>query len=141
MLDWTRSQHENNIILNTMTDASSDHEICRAVEDAAERAIEELHDNIQDASLYLLFEWCFDNAELKIAVTDVSKSKDSPISYCCKFTNLLKRLESASTEELEQFAETLKFWLHDYLSSCTPFLKYSLVAIFHQSTREHTELL
>ena len=110
-----------------------------ATEEAAKAAISLLAKNIQDDSLYLLFEWSSSANQLQIVVTDSTKSHDAPAIVLAAFhIDLANTSELTKTDTLE---EQVKFWLHDYLSSYSEFLRYSLVAIFHASDRSKTELL
>ena len=116
-----------------------------AVEACAEKAISLLDDNINDDSLYLLFEWNADKAELNVCVTDASKQHDSKHQVIMHFAALANKLHSLPTTERlakqHELSESVQFWLHDYLTTCTAFFRYSLVAIFHKGSRANTELL
>lgn len=103
-----------------------------ALESCAAKAISLLKENIQDDSLYLLFEWNPDTSALTIVVTDASKQQDSPLSVGAHFDQL---------EKTEATQELIRFLLSDYLASCSAFFRYSLVAIFHSSTRTNSHLL
>ena len=115
----------------TLTD-TAELSLKEGVEACAAKAISLLDKNIQDDSLYLLFEWNENTAELNIVVTDASKQQDSPFSVGAHFAAQEK---SATTSEL------VRFLLSDYLASCSAFFRYSLVAIFHSSARENSNLL
>lgn len=106
----------------------------QALETAARHAISLLDRNIREDSLYLLFEWNPSAAELAIVVTDAEKKRDGD----CRVVAVLPEVQTAPTPELD---ETIPFLLSDFLASYSPFFSYSLVAIFHQSTRAHTRLL
>lgn len=131
--------------LNSITGVRDDTLVKQAIEATAANIISLLADNIQDDSLYLLFEWDPIKLELIASITDASKTRDAAPHICCDFPDIrssFARLDP--TEQLEQqvdLTECVKFWLHDYLATSTAFLKFSLVAIFHASTRESTELL
>lgn len=103
-----------------------------ALESCAAKAISLLDKNIQDDSLYLLFEWNPATTELNIVVTDANKQQDAPISVGARFEQL---------EQTSATTELVKFLLSDYLASCSAFFHYSLVAIFHSNSREHSTLL
>lgn len=117
----------------------------KAIELGAEKIISLLATNILDDSLYLLFEWDPVNAQLIACVTDASKQTDASQRIVCEFPGVkanLDRLDpSKSTEQQVDLTERIKFWLHDYLTTCTAFFKFSLVAIFHADSRANTELL
>jgi len=116
-----------------------------ALETCAAKAISLLDQNIQDDSLYLLFEWNANTAELTIVVTDAEKKQDSPFSVGTHFTALQQEIQSLSipeqAEKMETTNELVKFLLSDYLASCSAFFRYSLVAIFHSNTRSNSNLL
>ena len=102
------------------------------LETCAEKAISLLDKNIQDDSLYLLFEWNPSTTTLNIVVTDADKQQDSPFSVGAHFEQL---------ENTETTNELIRFLLSDYLASCSAFFHYSLVAIFHSSSRSNSNLL
>ncbi len=116
-----------------------------ALETCAAKAISLLDENIQDESLYLLFEWNAIHADLSIAVTDASKQQDSSINVSTRFAQLQHELQSLPENEQQEKItatnELVKFLLSDYLASCSAFFRYSLVAIFHSSTRDNSQLL
>ncbi len=98
-----------------------------ALAECVEKSISLLHTNINDESLYLLFEWCAASSVLSVVVTDSTKKIDSPQVVTCSFS----RLES----------EDLQYWLGDYFTTCESFMRYSLVAAFHSQTRAASALL
>ncbi|OUS10810.1 hypothetical protein A9Q89_10485 [Gammaproteobacteria bacterium 53_120_T64] len=98
-----------------------------ALAECVEKSISLLATNINDESLYLLFEWCAASSVLSIVVTDSTKKVDSAQVVKCGFT----RLE----------AEDLQYWLGDYFTTCESFMRYSLVAAFHGQTRVESVLL
>lgn len=116
-----------------------------AVEACAGKAISLLEDNIQDESLYLLFEWGPARSTLTVVLTDASKQKDAPHCVIGVFSELETRIsqlhQPARIEQTHADSELIKFWLFDYLTTCTAFFKFSLVAIFHSSSRDNSELL
>lgn len=115
------------------------------LETCAAQAISLLQNNIQDDSLYLLFEWNANTAELTIVVTDAAKQQDSPLSVGAHFAQLHQEIESlppaGQQEKIAAINEQVKFLLSDYLASCSAFFRYSLVAIFHSSSRSNSSLL
>jgi hypothetical protein len=106
------------------------------------KAVDELHSNILDNSLYLLFE--FDkNLVLNIVVTDESKQQESPYRVVCDMASLQPYLLESTHWKFkgEKFADVVKHELRDYLSTCSGFMRYSLVAVFSEGDRTKTELL
>lgn len=138
MLTWTSSPNKGGTLHESLVTETSEIEVRKCIEACAEKAINMLNDNIHDDSLYLLFEWNPGQAELAICITDPTKTKDTPHSYRCVFPALA---EDVKQDTQQEHADLIKFWLHDYLSTYAPFFQYSLVAIFHSSTRSQTELL
>lgn len=141
MFNWTTHQTESGIVHSISISETSEKTVRHLIEASADKAIQLLKKNIQDDSLYLLFEWDANHAKLNIIVTDASKTQDAPESVCCIFSSLATELARESEEQRFEYTESVKFWLHDYLTTCTAFFSYSLVAIFHSSTRNNTELL
>ena len=139
MLNWTTTEALNTTVHSTSELDIDESKICRTIEACADKAIGLLKTNIQDDSLYVLFEWNEELAQLKIVVTDATKQNDAQESVCCTFPSW--GLEPIKQEQRAAYTESIKFWLHDYLTTCTAFFSYSLVAIFHSSTRDNTELL
>jgi len=143
MFSW--SCDSSNTIHTLLIAETSDTEIKMAVEASAGKIIGLLADNILDDSLYLLFEWDPANAVLTASVTDADKKQDSPQHIRCEFSGIkanFERLDAAQRiEQQVDLTECVKFWLHDYLTTCTAFFKFSLVAIFHADSRSNTELL
>lgn len=139
MLNWTTTEKLNTLIHSTSELDIDESKICKTIEACADKAIGLLKNNIQDDSLYLLFEWNEELAQLKIVLTDAAKKNDSQESVYCTFPNLA--LDLVNEEQRAANTDSIKFWLHDYLTTCTAFFSYSLVAIFHSSTRNNTELL
>lgn len=125
-------------IYSAQSAAATPADVKQALEACAAKAISLLDHSIQDDSLYLLFEWDGDTSELEIVVTDASKRRDSTIRLHISFVALANNPGLGTKEEL---AESIHFWLKDYLASCSDFFAYSLVAIFHSSTRDNSQLL
>lgn len=98
-----------------------------ALGECIEKSISLLQTNINNESLYLLFEWCASSSVLTIVVTDSSKKNDSQHVVKCTFTTL----ES----------EDIQYWIRDYFTTCASFMNYSLVAAFHCNKRSESTLL
>jgi len=139
MLTWNSVQTLNTTVHATSEFDTAENTLRKTVEACTDKAISLLNNNIQNDSLYLLFEWNIELAELIILVTNAAKNHDAPESVYCTFPNLA--LELIRQEQRTKHTESIKFWLHDYLTTCTAFFSYSLVAIFHHSNRNNSELL
>ena len=111
-----------------------------------ERAVTLLAVNINDDSLYLMFEWDAATSTLGVVVTDDSKSRDAKHRVICDMAGMNSTVEQLAQSDQwkyrgESFADIVKHGLRDYLTTCTGFMRYSLVAVFHQGSRQQTELL
>lgn len=139
MFNWNTTQSNNQILHSVRVSETTELQVRKTIEACADKAIGLLENNILDDSLYLLFEWNSQDAILNIVVTDAAKNHDAPEVVNCTFAQLANELKTL--EQSKTYSEAVQFWLHDYLTTCTAFFHYSLVAIFHSSTRSNTELL
>lgn len=145
MYNWLTTQTEqslNYILLTTDTDEKL---VKKSIEASTEKAIGLLKENIQDDSLYLLFEWDKLTCTLCIIVTDATKTHDCPAIIKNHFPTLKSNFAALASDEkksrCDELTDSIQFWLHDYLTTCNSFFHYSLVAIFHSDTRGNTVLL
>jgi hypothetical protein len=138
-LDWIITQHKQTAQNLHQADChgAGSEQIKDAVESSIEKAIALLPNNIQDDSLYFLVEWHKDNTtnmtRITIVVTDDSKTKESSEVTTCAF--------SISDEEQDQYAEKVRYWIRDYLTTSGGFIQFSLVAVLSLGDRGKTELL
>ena len=136
-LNWTTkteaigSNGDEQVIHRSQLNSTSEQEIQQAVDTCIEKACELLESNIQDDSRYLLFGWGADTSTLTIVVTDDDKVKDARDVMQCQFVTGGKPLDP----------EDIQFWIKDYLTTCAPFLRYSLIAAFHRESRANCTLL
>ncbi|MBV1909217.1 MAG: hypothetical protein KUG78_07825 [Kangiellaceae bacterium] len=119
-----------------------------AVIDSIDKAVGLLNENIEDDSRYLLFEWDVTNSTLVIVVTDDSKESDSRQLVKCKLlaldqqmTELANASENERESKAEEYSELVQGWIHNYLTTCSAFMRYSLIAVFHNESRQKTKLL
>ncbi len=134
-LNWTiENTPDNHIIHSTTCRDNSQHAIQAAVDACSEYAFTFLKDNIEDNSMYCLFDWDSSKSQLTITVTDDTKQKDAEHIVKMTFTDF----ESESAEEQE---DDVKYWVKDMLTTSLAFLKFSLVAGFTRGSRVRVELL
>lgn len=134
-LNWTiENTTDNHIIHSAVCSETSEQSIQAAVDACSEFAFTFLKDNIEDNSMYCLFDWNSSEAQLTITVTDDTKQKDAEHIVKMKFTGF----ESESAEDQE---DTVKYWIKDMLTTSLAFLKFSLVAGFTRGSRQRVELL
>lgn len=105
------------------------------VNQCIEKAACLLAENLTDESRYLMFEWQQDKKELTIVVTDDSKLNDSQHIVKCQFTQF-DCLDSDN-----EFAQNMRESIHNYLTTCSEFMRYSLIAAFHVDSRQNSILL
>jgi hypothetical protein len=134
-LNWTlENTADNHIIHSTVCSETSERAIQSAVDACCEHAFTFLKDNIEDSSMYCLFDWNSSQAQLTVTVTDDTKQQDAEHIVKMTFTDF----ESVSAEEQE---DTVKYWIKDMLTTSLAFLKFSLVAGFTRDSRHRVELL
>ena len=148
-LDWNETQADNGSVISfaecTLTE---DGHVYGALAQAIEKAVELLNDNVKDDSRYFLFEWDAVEAVLTIVVTDDDKKSDSPKVVKLALSGLAKPLETLKDDAVSEWAATaaecsdnIKYFIRDYLTTSSGFHQYSLIAIFHNESRDNTELL
>ena len=131
-LEWNEQAQQEGAVLYTLSCAGNDEDAIKAgVEAALEKAVSLLDRNVRDDSRYLLCEWDADAARLQVVVSDDSKTKDAPEAVECCFEPFDAALDVA----------LLQFLIRDYLTTCTAFLGWSLLAAFHEGDRQRSRLL
>ena len=131
-LEWNEQAQQEGTVLYTLNCAGNDEDAIKAgVEAALEKAVSLLDRNVRDDSRYLLCEWDADAARLQVVVSDDSKTKDAPEAVECCFEPFDAALDVA----------LLQFLIRDYLTTCTAFLGWSLLAAFHEGDRQRSRLL
>lgn len=118
-------------------DVTDDALVQSAINHSAEKAASMQRKNIQDDSMYLLFNWSAVKRELMVCVTDAKKQQDSPRVVICQFPALIE-VENAASDD---YADEVKYWISNYLTTSQAFLQYSLVAGFCRGDRQRVELL
>ncbi|MDF1692205.1 MAG: hypothetical protein P1U47_07525 [Zhongshania sp.] len=137
---------EENMLYSAAVSDPDKWQIEALLANCVERAVDLLAVNIEDDSLYLMFEWNTNASVLTVVVCDDSKRRDAKHRVRCDMSAMNAKIKQLSESEQwkykgESFADIVKHGLHDYLTTCTGFMRYSLVAVFHQGSRQHTELL
>ncbi|WP_299593240.1 hypothetical protein [uncultured Microbulbifer sp.] len=129
--DAAEGKDREQIIHRSMINCASEQEVQSAIDASIAKACELLERSVQDDSRYLLFGWAADTSTLTVVVTDDDKVRDSEDVVLCRFV----------TNDLQLDTEDIQFWIKDYLTTCSEFLRYSLIAAFHQNTRATCTLL
>lgn len=152
-LNWSESKAENSPnVINTLHSAEliqghnsfvDDGIIKAALNECIEKASSFLKKNILDDSMFLLFEWDVAHSVLTVVVTDESRTRDSEHVVKCTFSGIANSGSdnSGTDSATEEYAEQIKLWIKDYLTTCDSFHCYSLIALFHSDTRESCGLL
>lgn len=118
-----------------------------ALAQAVEKAVSLLADNIRDESRYFLFEWDTATSTLTIVVTDDDKKNDSPKVVQITLSGVNDILEApqqhAGSEwtTIDSCSENVQFLIRDYLTTSSVYHQYSLIAVFHNGSRDKTNLL
>ncbi len=125
------------IVYTVAPDVTDDKRVQSAINHSAEKAASMQRKNINDDSMYLLFNWDSEQRSLMVCVTDAARKKDAARVVICQFPALAEVENTASDE----YAEEVKYWISNYLTTSQAFLQYSLVAGFCRGDRKRVELL
>lgn len=130
---WKVTTEATQITHHIQHDAGDENAVKATLEACIEKAVSLLDDNVQDDAMYLLFGWQEENgsAQLRVSVADATKSADAKQVVCGEFSVLPAGID----------AEQVAFWLRDYLTTCTAFLRWSLLAAFYTDDRARAQLL
>ena len=127
---------------------SSEKQVVSAIEQCIDKTMNLLSANVVDESRYLMFEWDTTSSTLIIAVTDHTKENDSEHVVRCVMSGLDKEMQgirdrSATEweEKKNEFSFDVKYCINDYLTICSEFLRYSLIAAFHNESRDKSILV
>ena len=113
----------NSFCHSAQTSSSDESELKQAVLAAADYAFDLLDENIEDDSMFCLFDWDFAKQRLLIAVTDPSKKK------LAKHTvELILSGYAGHIADKDDQQEQIHLWLHNYITTAATFLQFSLVA-------------
>jgi hypothetical protein len=119
-MNWEIDQQLCHSVISTV---ESEAELKQAVLAAADYAFDLLHENIEDDSMFCLFDWDFAKQRLLIAVTDPTKKK------LAKHTVALTLAGYAShIADKEDQQEQIQLWVHNHITTAATFLQFSLVA-------------
>lgn len=141
-MEWSQtpldsgSENASAFVISATLNSNEKSMIHHAVKQTIDKAVSILTTNINDASRYFLCEWDNANASLTVVVTDDSKTDDAKGSVKCQFVSS-NQLDKHSAE----FADDIRHWIHNYLTTHKGFMQYSLIAVFHNSSRKNTILL
>lgn len=128
-VDWQEG-HDSGVVVHRASYQGDDEALAKQyVDETIEKIVSVLVQSVRDNSLYCLFEWNTESALLSVVVTDETKTIDSPIVVQCQFVGGV--IES----------EVLRFWIRDYLTTCSGYGRVSLVAVYHDSSRDKAVVL
>ncbi|MBV0934713.1 hypothetical protein [Marinobacterium weihaiense] len=141
-LNWNTREHNNPFDPDDAAQAGCcfHYAESQAVDDAALKqdveaclalSMSQLNANVKNESLFYMVEWQPETAVLRLSVTDGQKANDARDVVCCRFV-------AVGGQDL---SDRMSFWAKDYLSTCTGFMDFSLVALFTDSTRARTQIL
>jgi len=114
---------DNNFCHSSVSTSSNEAELKQAVIAAADYAFNLLDANIEDDSMFCLFDWDFNQQRLLIAVTDPSKKKLAKHTVALTLEGYADHI--ADKEEQQ---EQIQLWLHNHITTAATFLQFSLVA-------------
>lgn len=146
-LSWTESktettpdavvgEREQYILHKAVSTEVNEGLVQQAVNASVLKAAQLMGDNIDDNSLYLLCDWCMASSTLTLVVTDDRKQQDSVHVVKCEFNTL-----DLAEEQKDDFADLVRYWISNYLTTSSEFMQFSLVAAFTRDARAKIELL
>ncbi|WP_160153868.1 hypothetical protein [Microbulbifer sp. ALW1] len=131
LLQDTTGDKTQHVIHQSSFNGSSTSDIPLAISACVDKACDLLENGIRDDSRFMLFGWDANASTLTIVVTDDDKVRDSRDVVQCEFI----------TDDHQLDPEDIQFWIKDYLTTCSQFLRYSLIAAFHRESRATCTLL
>lgn len=136
------------VIHSSECNGISDSDFQITINQCIDKATELLERNFNTDSMYLLFEWDLLSSILTIVLTDESKKNDSSDIVMCAFPKVADALNitQETSDQVRQskvngFSDDIQYWIRDYLTTCASFQNYSLIAVFHNDSRDHCRLL
>lgn len=108
---------------SSVSTSGNEAELKQAVLGAADYAFNLLDENIEDDSMFCLFDWNFDKQRLLIAVTDPSKKQ-----FAKHTVELILSGYADHIADKEDQQEQIQLWVHNYITTAANFLQFSLVA-------------
>jgi hypothetical protein len=114
---------DNNFCHRVTSSSESEAELKEAVLEAADYAFDLLHENIEDDSMFCLFDWDFAKQRLLIAVTDPSKKKLAKHTVELTLTGYASHIADKEDQQ-----EQIQLWVHNHITTAANFLQFSLVA-------------
>ncbi|MFT4764523.1 MAG: hypothetical protein ACI9OH_001618 [Oleispira sp.] len=114
---------DNNFCHRVTSSNESEAELKEAVLEAADYAFDLLHENIEDDSMFCLFDWNFAKQRLLIAVTDPSKKKLAKHTVELTLTGYASHIADKKDQQ-----EQIQLWVHNHITTAANFLQFSLVA-------------
>jgi len=134
-VDWAsdllaNEQQQHTLIYQTTTfdDAKAAIIVC------ADKAFSLFDETVLDSSMFCLFEWKADEGSLTVVVTDETKQNEGKH----RVTLVLPQFRDDLSED---FIEDTQAFIRDYLTTCLPFLQYSLIAGFSTGNRSAMRML
>jgi hypothetical protein len=99
-----------------------------AVLEASEYAFALLGDNIEDDSMYCVFDWDFPAQQLAIVVTDPSKLQQAKHKVVLTLKGYATHISGQKDQQ-----EQIHLWIHNHITTSESFFRYSLVAVITEN--------
>lgn len=134
-MSWTTDQLNNEQHQHTLAIQAEGFDAFKnAVVQCADKAFSMFNETVLDSSMFCLFEWQIEDASLTVVVTDESKSQEGKH----RVTVVVPAFRGESSTD---FIEDVQAFIRDYLTTCLPFLQYSLIAAFSLGDRSRIKML
>ena len=121
---WTQENTSDGKILHKATSSANTQDAIKLVVlAAADQAFGLFNDNIEDDSMYCIFDWNFAEQALNITITDPTKRKSAQHVVQLVLEHYADYLIAKDDQQ-----EQMQLWLHNHLTTSAEFLQFSLVA-------------
>ncbi len=124
---------DNDTLHTACFDDASEASMASVIDQAMEKSVALLPTNIKDDSRFLLLEWDSASKTLLIVISDESKTRDSD--------QVVKLVFTGDIKDMDEFIADLKYYSKNFLTTCSDFMNYSLIAAFCSAGRNSTQLL
>ncbi|GLQ29537.1 hypothetical protein [Litoribrevibacter albus] len=139
-MSWTtdllaNEQHQHTLII----DGAEFETVKSAIVQCADKAFSMFDETVLDTSMFCLFEWQADEGTLTVVVTDETKQSEGKH----RVSVVLPELRGEQSEDFLEpdFLEDMQAFIRDYLTTCLPFLQFSLIAAFSLGNRQTVKML
>jgi hypothetical protein len=133
-IEWSNDLLVNGQCQHTLVFQGDNSQIKDGLIACADKAFSMFDESVLDTSMFCIFEWCAESKSFSIVVTDSTKQEETKnkVSVVIAGENVV--FDAG-------FVDDVQAVIRDYLTTCLPFLQYSLIAVFSEGDRARTVML